>query len=183
MTPFTFTLADPVVHRDALININIDYISWLATEIEKSFAISPQVLLGMGVPEYVASVIDKVCGDPPPHGAFYLIRVNNEVEKDVENDVAGMGGLRRMGDGVAEIKRIYVRPAFRGKNLGQSILERLLADAREFGYREIRLDTAPFMQSAQRLYEGAGFVDREPYEGVEVPPKLHAAWRFMECTL
>ncbi len=172
MTRSTFTLADPVVHRVALIDINIEYLSWVANEIERSFGISPQALVGMDVPEYVSSVIDKICGEPPPSGAFYLIYVGD--------DLAGMGGLRRIGDGVAEIKRIYVRPAYRGLNLGQSILQRLLADAREFGYQNICLDTAPFMQSAQRIYEAAGFVDRDAYEGVEVPPALHATWRFME---
>jgi ribosomal protein S18 acetylase RimI-like enzyme len=172
MPRFTFTSAAPVSHRDALIDINIEYVSWVANEIERAFGISPQGLVGMDIPQYVSSVIEKVCGEPPPSGAFYLIHAGSEL--------AGMGGLRRIGDGVAEIKRIYVRPAYRGLKLGRSILERLLADAREFGYRNICLDTAPFMQSAQRLYEAAGFVDRQPYEGVEVPPVLHSAWRFME---
>lgn len=172
MAASTFALADPVADRGALIEINIEYVSWVASEIERSFGISPMALLGMEVPEYVASVIDKICGEPPPSGAFYLIYVSG--------DLAGMGGLRRIGNGVAEIKRVYVRPACRGMELGQSMLQRLIADAREFGYQKIYLDTGPFMQSAQRIYEAVGFVDREPYEGVEVPPVLHSAWRFME---
>ena len=173
MAPPTFTLADPIVHREAVIDISIEYVSWVTKEIERSFGISPRALVGMDVPEYVSSALPKICGESPPCGAFYLVHVGREL--------AGMGGLRRIGDGVAEIKRLYVRPAYRGLNLGNSLLQRLLADAREFGFRRICLDTAPFMQSAQRIYEAAGFVDRGPYEGAETPPALHSAWRFMEC--
>jgi ribosomal protein S18 acetylase RimI-like enzyme len=169
---FAFTLANPITDRDALVSLNIEYLSWVADGIEQSFGLSSLALLGMEVPEYVVGVIDKVCGEPPPRGAFYLVHVDGAL--------AGMGGLRRTGDGVAEVKRIYVRPAFRGLKLGQAILQRLLADAQAFGYPCLRLDSAPFMQSAQRLYVAAGFTDREPYDGVEVPPVLHAGWRFME---
>ena len=172
MPPCTFTLADPVVHREAVVDISIEYVSWVTNEVERSFGISPRALVGMDVAEYVSSALHKICGEPPPLGAFYLVHV--------DGDLAGMGGLRRIGDSVVEIKRLYVRPGYRGLNLGRSLLQRLLADAREFGYRKIYLDTAPFMQPAQRIYEAAGFVDREPYEGAETPPALHFAWRFME---
>jgi GNAT superfamily N-acetyltransferase len=169
---FTFTLAQPVTHRQALLGINIEYMSWVAEGIEEAFGLTPSELLGMEVPDYVSSVVDKVCGEPPPRGAFYLVHVGDAL--------AGMGGLRPLADGVAEIKRIYVRPTFRGIQLGHAILQRLLADAQAFGYQTLRLDSAPFMQSAQRLYAAAGFVDRSPYPGLEVPEVLHAGWRFME---
>lgn len=175
MTPPTFTLADPVIHHDALLRINVEYMSWVTTELEKSFGLSAVELNGMPVPEYVASMIDKVCSDAPPRGAFYLVEHGGAI--------AGMGGLRCIREGVAEVKRVYVRPAHRGKHLGETILQRVLDDAAAFGYRSIVLDTAPFMLSAQRLYEAAGFVDRPPYEEAEVPPALHHAWRFMERAL
>jgi GNAT superfamily N-acetyltransferase len=94
-----------------------------------------------------------------------------------------MGGLRRLGPGLAEIKRIYVRPNLRGHRLGEQLLRRLLDDARTFGYDHVYLDTGPFMKSAHRIYENAGFVDRGPYEGVEVPVEFHHLWRFMELSL
>jgi len=174
MTPdnLRFTLANPVTHRDALMGINMEYMAWVAAGIEQSFGLTSQALLGMALPDYVASVIDKVCGVSPPRGAFYLIYVGN--------DLAGMGALRPMGNGVCEVKRIYVRPAFRGLRLGDSILQRLLSDAQVFGYQRVRLDSAPFMRTAHRLYVNVGFVDRGPYEGLEVPVILHAGWRFME---
>lgn len=175
MTPPTFILADPVMHREALLRINVEYMTWVTAEIGKSFGASAATLNGMPVAEYVASVIDKVCGDAPPRGVFYLV--------EHDGALAGMGGLRRVRDGVAEVKRVYVRPTQRGKQLGEAILQRVLDDATAFGYRSIVLDTAPFMQSAQRLYESVGFVDRPPYAETEVPPELHGAWRFMERVL
>lgn len=168
----SFTLANPIDHRDVILGINIEYMAWVADGIKKSFGLVLEDLLGMCIAEYAESAIDKVCGEPPPRGAFYLVYV--------DSDLAAMGGIRPLGGGMAEIKRIYVRPAFRGMNLGQCILQRLLKDAQAFGYPHICLDSAPFMQSAHRIYAAAGFVDRGPYEGLEVPEVLRPGWRFME---
>lgn len=106
--------------------------------------LTPVALLGMELADYVPSVIDKVCGEPPPQGVFYVVHVDGAL--------AGMGGLRPLAPGVCEVKRIYVRPAFRGLHLGQAILQRVLADAQAFGYQRVCLDSAPFMRSAQRIY-------------------------------
>lgn len=175
MTPPTFTLADPATHRDALIELNLEYMAWVMAGIEKSFGIPQQQLLGMPLPDYIAGALGEVCGDAPPRGAFYLI--------EVDGRLAGMGGLRRLPDGAAEVKRVYVRPAHRGLKLGESALRRLLSDARAFGYQRVHLDTAPFMHSAHRLYEAMGFADCAAYEGTEVPPEMHHVWRFMELRL
>jgi len=52
-----------------------------------------------------------------------------------------------------------------------------------FGYKQVCLDSAPFIKAAHRIYEDNGFVDRPHYEGVEAPPELHDRWRFMERAL
>jgi GNAT superfamily N-acetyltransferase len=168
----TFTLANPVTHRDALLGLNLEYMSWVSAGIEQHYGLTSRDMSGMDLPEYVAGMIDKVCGEPPPRGAFYLVHVDGAL--------AGMGGLRPLAKGACEIKRIYVRPGFRGLQLGQAILQRLLDDAQAFGYQRVCLDSAPFMPSAQRIYANAGFVDCSPHEGAEVPAVLHAGWRFME---
>ena len=131
-------------------------------------------ILGMDVADYVPTVVDKVCGDPPPRGAFYLVEHGDRV--------VAMGGLRRSEDGVAELKRVYVRPAGRGHRLGEAITRRLLADARTFGYRTVRLDTLPFMRSAQAVYESLGFADCAPYP-VEMPEAFRAHIRYMALAL
>lgn len=94
-----------------------------------------------------------------------------------------LGHIRHLRPGVAEVKRIYIRPEFRGQKIGESMLARLLADARAFGYRSICLETGPFMKSAHRIYETSGFSDCPAYEGAEVPLQFHSRWRFMERAL
>ena len=170
-----FIVASVASHRDELIQLNVEYLSWVFTEIESLYGVPVDEIAGMPVCDYVPGVIDKVCGDPPPKGIFYLVKVGNQL--------AGMGGLRFLRAGVAEIKRIYIRPEFRGRKLGELILNHLLDDARAFGYKSVCLDTGLFMKVAHRLYEANGFSDCAAYEGVEVPAEFHSHWRFMECTL
>jgi GNAT superfamily N-acetyltransferase len=90
----------------------------------------------------------------PPGGA-YLVGYEGE-------PVAG-GGLRRLGDGVAEIKRMYVRPGARSRGVAAALLAALESTARSLGYATVRLDTGPKQVHAQRLYRAAGYVDVPPY--------------------
>ena len=76
----------------------------------------------------------------------------------------GCVGLRPEGrDGVAELKRLYVRPSGRGMALGRRLTEAAIAFARAAGYAQVCLDTLPSMGSAQRLYESLGFRDTQAY--------------------
>jgi GNAT superfamily N-acetyltransferase len=170
-----FIAANVEAHKDSLIQLNVEYLSWVFEGIEAFFGVPADQIVGMPANEYVPTVIEKVCGDPPPKGVFYLVRVNDKL--------AGMGGLRFLRTGVAEIKRVFFRPEFRGMRLGERMLGRLLTDAKAFGYQTVCLDTAPFMKSAHRLYETNGFSDCSPYDGAEVPSEYHSRWRFMERTL
>ncbi len=173
MTTPTFRIADRLADRQALIDVNVEYVTWVFAEIEARFALSARDILGMAVADYVPTIIDKVCGDPPPLGAFYLV--------EADGQVVAMGGLRRSGDGIAELKRVYVRPAGRGRRLGEALARRLVADARAFGYRAVRLDTLPFMHQAQALYETLGFVDCAPYP-IEMPEAFRESIRYMQLT-
>ncbi len=80
----------------------------------------------------------------------------------VDGRPAGSIAITRNDDESCEVKRLYVRPEFRGRHLGKVLLDRAIEEARRLGYRFMRLDTFPFMEGAIRMYEQYGFerVDR-----------------------
>ena len=82
-----------------------------------------------------------------------------------ENDqLAGCVALRKLGPSVCEIKRLFIRPAYRGKGLGKVLVEWIIDEARKLGYTTMRLDTLPGrMDKAISLYQSIGFVEIGPY--------------------
>lgn len=106
----------------------------------------------------------------PPGGAFFIA--------NVEDKPVGCVGVRRSSAEVAELKRLYVVPGRRGLRIGQRLLERAIEFARGAGYRTIRLDTTPEMQTAQSMYEKAGFVDCAAFA-----PSPISGTRYMELQL
>jgi putative acetyltransferase len=83
---------------------------------------------------------------------------------DCEAQLAGCVALHKLGDGVCEMKRLYLRAAFRGKGLGRALAEQIIAEARQIGYRTMRLDTVePVMKDAVAMYRRFGFKEVVPY--------------------
>lgn len=82
---------------------------------------------------------------------------------DKDGEVAGCGALRRSDAQTCEMKRFYVRPAWRGKGLGRELIHVLIGAAREIGYARMRLDTLPSMTTAIKLYRALGFREIAPY--------------------
>lgn len=97
----------------------------------------------------------------PPDGRLLLAQYDNKY--------AGCIALRKIEEGICEMKRLYVKPEFRGLEIGKNLAFRLVEEAKTIGYKKMRLDTAPSMQAAQKLYYSMGFKDIKPYRINPVP--------------
>ena len=102
----------------------------------------------------------------PPRGCLLLARSDAEL--------AGCVALHRLEDGICEMKRLYVRPQFRGKRLGLALVKEVVRQARQAGYKHMRLDTVePVMKDAVVMYRRFGFREIAPYRANPIAGALY----------
>lgn len=107
----------------------------------------------------------------PPEGRLYLARI--------QGSIAGCIALRKLDEGICEVKRLYLRESARGQGIGLALIEKLIDDARAIGYARMRLDThPPKMGKAVSIYEAQGFYEIPPYYD-----NPHSSVLFMEKIL
>jgi ribosomal protein S18 acetylase RimI-like enzyme len=92
----------------------------------------------------------------PPEGRLLLA--------EYDGQLAGCVALHKLEPGICEMKRLYVRPHFRGKKLGRALADRIISEARSAEYQRMRLDTVePVMRDAVAMYRKLGFQEIAPY--------------------
>ena len=101
--------------------------------------------------------LNNLPGDyAPPDGRLLLAKIDDQI--------AGCIAMRKIVPGTCEMKRLFVRPAYRSTGLGRVLVNTIIDEARKLGYTHMRLDTLPGrMDKAIALYRSIGFVDIEPY--------------------
>ncbi|AGX44414.1 GNAT family N-acetyltransferase [Clostridium saccharobutylicum] len=100
-----------------------------------------------------------------PYGRLYIVKV--------ENEVAGCIGLRKIDDENCEMKRLYVKPKFRGHKIANKLVETIIDDAKRIGYRSMLLDTLPFLEGAIHLYKKFGFYETQSYNNSPMDTSIY----------
>jgi GNAT superfamily N-acetyltransferase len=143
-------------------------------EIAMAHELFQEYAAGLGIDLSFQGFDAELAGLPgsyaPPAGRLLLALA--------KGDAAGCVALRPVAEGCCELKRLFVRPAFRGQGLGKRLAQRLITEGRLIGYTTVRLDTLHTMRAAIQLYESIGFVRCRRYYSTPLPHTV-----FMELTL
>jgi GNAT superfamily N-acetyltransferase len=147
----------------------LEYLHWANERLNAEY----------GVDFDIASMVEEDMAHldifSPPDGRLLLAMEGLEA--------AGLICMRRIRADMGEIKRMYVRPEFRGKGIGRQLVDSLIQEARTIGYPRVRLDSTRFMVEAHSLYRSAGFKEIDEYPESEIPEEYRGHWVFMEMNL
>ena len=153
-------------HLKDLQAILLEYMTFIANSMIKppwNYSIDVE-----GEVNFTMSNLDKF---KEPDGRLLLV--------EVDGQIAGTISMRKIREDSMEIKRMYVRTSYRGKNLGDFMIEKMVGIAKLDGFSKIYLDTANFMSAAIYLYRKLGFVETKSYPECIVPKELWNRWIFM----
>lgn len=147
----------------------VEYFEFLRTDVDKVDDLDT-------VPP-LAGYRDEIAGLPgrytPPDGCLLLAQEAGEG--------AGCITFYKLEEGICEVKRLWVRPRFRGKRVGRLLVETLIGEARRLGYHTIRLSTVDVLTDAIALYQALGFAPIPPY--FDMPPDMLAHEIFLQLDL
>jgi GNAT superfamily N-acetyltransferase len=146
--------ADLIQHAQ---DLSKDYIAWVTNAIQEHYP-DVDIRAFIGEHDYDEHGADFPGECVPPFGRL-LVALHMD-------QPAGCVALAKYGDGVCEMRTLFVRPDFHGMGIGRQLVESVLKAAHEIGYKTMRLDTLALMQSALNLYYLLGFRDIPPYREV-----------------
>lgn len=124
-----------------------------AVELFKEYAVSLGIDLQFQKFDNELHILPTMYG--PPVGELWL------VEED--GNFVGCAALRKLEEGICELKRMYIRPSYRGKRWGQELMDIALQTAQSLGYYTMRLDSLQRLEAAVKLYTSYGFQQISPY--------------------
>ena len=131
-------------HPEEILSLFTEYTHMLVSH-------DPSFQIYLDIQHYADEIRDLEAKYGRPEGRLYLALW--------EGEAAGCIALRRLDEQRCEMKRLYVRPAFRGHRIGDALVDRVIGDARAIGYRHMLLDTLPFLESAIHMYQKRGFYE------------------------
>lgn len=131
-------------HPEEILSLFTEYTHMLVSH-------DPSFQVYLDIQHYADEIRDLEAKYGRPEGRLYLALWDGEA--------AGCIALRRLDEQRCEMKRLYVRPAFRGHRIGDALVDRVIGDARAIGYRHMLLDTLPFLESAIHMYQKRGFYE------------------------
>ena len=153
-------------HLEELRVILNEYLSFISKEL-----IKPPWDFNLDVKYAVNFTMNNLEKFAEPDGRLLLVEVDGEI--------AGTISLRKIREDAGEIKRMYVKPKFRGKKLGNLMVEKVISISEENGFSKLFLDTSLFMSSAVSLYKKYGFKEIDSYTECIVSKELWDNWIFM----
>ena len=162
-------------HKKQFYELNFEYASWVAERYYQVHNIDLESVHGKSNRDYVRDFLQDFTRVSSRNGIIYII-MN-------EGNVVGMGALIKQHEGIGEIKRMYIQPAYRGRNLGKKMISKLIETGRELGFSKLRLETADIFETAVHLYHSVGFKDIDEYLGGEVSHSLGNTVKYMELDL
>ena len=143
-----------------------EYMTFIANEM-----IKPPWKFNLDIEYGVDFTMNNLEKFAEPDGRLLLVEVDGEI--------AGTISFRKIREDAGEIKRMYVKPKFRGKKLGNLMVEKVISISEENGFSKLFLDTSLFMSSAVSLYKKYGFKEIDSYPECIVSKELWDNWIFM----
>ena len=145
------------------------YYVWISAELKLCIgsALDPGETLRKGLEK-----LEHLC---PPAGCVLLAMEDKKA--------IGIVALKIHSPSFGETEKMYVRPDFRKRGVGKTLLQKMIEQARQLGLDTLKLDSASFMKEAHALYRKVGFYDIGPYPECELPVELEKHWVFMELRI
>ncbi|HUS78345.1 MAG TPA: GNAT family N-acetyltransferase [Patescibacteria group bacterium] len=143
-----FVPFDAGVYMGAFVSLNVEYMTWIMGQLEENYGVDSFSVLGQTVPEWVDENLEPFISLRPSEWVLFIL--------EVEGEAAGMGAVKRLREGVGEVKRVFVHPRFRGRGYGRRMLDEVLAAGRELGCSSFLLDTPRWAEAAQHIYRSLG---------------------------